>query len=207
MIVRVHRIPPVRSFKMGFCMSPLLFSPLKIGAVTVPNRIAVAPMCQYSASDGTVNEWHLQHWMNMAMSGSGLVMIEATGVERTGRITHGCVGLYNDLNEREMFRTLHSAKAVALPGTVFGIQLGHAGRKASSRRPWEDGSACREGDDPWQTESSAAIPFNDGWPIPEVLDDKGIARIIQAFADATVRAVRVGITVIAGGAGQGRATG
>ena len=196
MIVRVHRIPPVRSFKMGFCMSPLLFSPLKIGAVTVPNRIAVAPMCQYSASDGTVNEWHLQHWMNMAMSGSGLVMIEATGVERTGRITHGCVGLYNDLNEREMFRTLHSAKAVALPGTVFGIQLGHACRKASSRRPWEDGSACREGDDPWQTESSAAIPFNDGWPIPEVLDDKGIARIIQAFADATVRAVRVGITVI-----------
>ena len=72
---------------MGFCMSPLLFSSLKIGAVTVPNRIAVAPMCQYSASDGTVNEWHLQHWMNMAMSGSGLVMIEATGVERSGRIT------------------------------------------------------------------------------------------------------------------------
>ena len=107
-------------------MSPLLFSPLKIGAVTVPNRIAVAPMCQYSASDGTVNEWHLQHWMTMGMSGSGLVMIEATGVERIGRITHGCVGLYNDLNEREMSRTLNSAKAVALPGTVFGIQLGHA---------------------------------------------------------------------------------
>ena len=162
-------------------MSPLLFSPLKIGAVTVPNRIAVAPMCQYSASDGTVNEWHLQHWMTMGMSGSGLVMIEATGVERIGRITHGCVGLYNDLNEREMSRTLNSAKAVALPGTVFGIQLGHAGRKASSRS---------------QTVSAGPIPFNDGWPTPEVLDDKGIARIIQAFADATVRAVRAGNSVI-----------
>ena len=117
-------------------MSVKLFSSLQIGSVTVPNRIAIAPMCQYSAADGTVNEWHLQHWMNMAMSGSGLVMVEATGVERIGRITHGCIGLYNDLNEREMKRVLDSAKAVALPGTKFGVQLGHAGRKASSMVPW-----------------------------------------------------------------------
>ena len=90
---------------------PLLFSPLKIGPVTVPNRIAVAPMCQYTADDGSMTDWHLQHVMNLAMSGAGLVMVEATGVERRGRITHGCVGLYSDANERAMARVLAAARA------------------------------------------------------------------------------------------------
>ena len=90
-----------------------LFTPLTIGPVTAPNRIAVAPMCQYSADDGSMTDWHLQHVMNLAMSGAGLVMVEATGVERKGRITHGCVGLYSDANERAMARVLAAARAVA----------------------------------------------------------------------------------------------
>ncbi|KAF0127853.1 MAG: NADH:flavin oxidoreductase/NADH oxidase, partial [Xanthobacteraceae bacterium] len=116
-----------------------LFSPFAIGPVNLPNRIVVAPMCQYSADDGCMNDWHLQHLMSLAMSGAGLVVVEATAVERPGRITHGCVGLYNDANERELKRVLDAARAVALPGTKFGIQIGHAGRKASSERPWEGG--------------------------------------------------------------------
>ncbi len=177
-------------------MTAKLFSPLSIGSVTVPNRVAVAPMCQYSAADGVVNEWHLQHWMSLAMSGCGLIMVEATGVERIGRITHGCIGLYNDLTEREMKRVLDSAKAVALPGTKFGVQLGHAGRKASSMLPWLGGMACSKEDDAWQTVSSSPIPFTQGWPTPDVLDDKGIERIIKAFAQAAERAVRVGFEVL-----------
>jgi 2,4-dienoyl-CoA reductase-like NADH-dependent reductase (Old Yellow Enzyme family) len=177
-------------------MRPLLFTPLVIGPVEVPNRIAIAPMCQYSAHDGCATDWHMQHWMNLAMSGAGLVMIEATGVERRGRITHGCIGLYNDDNERAMKRALDAARAVALPGTKFGIQLAHAGRKASSRRPWENGQALGPLDDPWPTQSASALPFNDGWHVPEELDQKGIDRIIAAFAEATTRACRLGFDVI-----------
>ena len=89
-------------------------------------------MCQYSADDGSATDWHLQHWMTLAMSGAGMVTIEATAVERRGRITHGCLGLYSDDNEAAARRTLDAARRVAPPGTLFGIQLAHAGRKASS---------------------------------------------------------------------------
>ncbi|MGL4445935.1 MAG: oxidoreductase, partial [Alsobacter sp.] len=94
--------------------TPLLFQPLHLGALALPNRIAVAPMCQYAADDGSATDWHLQHWMNLAMSGAGLVVVEATGVERRGRITHGCLGLYTDANERAMARALAAARSVAL---------------------------------------------------------------------------------------------
>ncbi len=177
-------------------MRPLLFSPLSIGPVEVPNRIAVAPMCQYSAHDGCAEDWHLQHWMNLAMSGCGLITIEATGVERRARITHGCIGLYDDATERAMKRGLDAARAVALPGTKFAIQLAHAGRKASSKRPWEGGTALGQDEDPWPTVSASAIPFNDGWHTPEALDEAGIARIIDAFAASAKRAERLGIEVI-----------
>jgi 2,4-dienoyl-CoA reductase-like NADH-dependent reductase (Old Yellow Enzyme family) len=177
-------------------MRPLLFSPLTIGPVELPNRIAIAPMCQYSAHDGCAEDWHLQHWMNLAMSGAGLVTIEATAVERRGRITHGCVGLFDDGTERTMKRGLDAARAVALPGTKFAVQLAHAGRKASSRRPWENGQALGPTEDPWHTVSASAVPFSDGWHTPEALDEAGIERIIKAFADSAVRAERLGIEVI-----------
>ena len=175
---------------------PLLFSPLKIGPVTVPNRIAVAPMCQYTADDGSMTDWHLQHVMNLAMSGAGLVMVEATGVERRGRITHGCVGLYSDANERAMARVLAAARAVALPETKFGIQLAHAGRKASAQVPWDGGGALTADADPWQTVSSTDQPFGPGWHAPEALDAAGIERSIEAFVQAAKRSVRLGYEAI-----------
>ena len=176
--------------------TPKLFTPLQIGPVTASNRIAVAPMCQYSADDGSMTDWHLQHLMNLAMSGAGLVMIEATGVERRGRITHGCVGLYSDANERAMARVLAAARAVQLPGTLFGVQLQHAGRKASSQRPWEGGAALKADQDPWQTVSASEKAFGPQWHTPEALDETGIARTIDAFVQAAKRAVRLGIEVI-----------
>jgi 2,4-dienoyl-CoA reductase-like NADH-dependent reductase (Old Yellow Enzyme family) len=176
--------------------TPKLFTPLQIGPVTAPNRIAVAPMCQYSADDGSMSDWHLQHLMNLAMSGASLVMIEATGVERRGRISHGCVGLYSDANERAMARVLAAARAVQLPGTLFGIQLQHAGRKASAQRPWEGGGALKPDQDPWQTVSASANAFGPNWHTPEALDEAGIAHTIAAFVQAAKRAARLGIEVI-----------
>src|SRR5664279_691483 len=124
-----HPMPPYPSMT-----TPSLFAPLALGPVQVPNRIAISPMCQYSADDGSANDWHLQHLMTLAMSGAGLVMVEATAVERRGRITHGCLGLYSDANEHALARVLAAARRVALPGTRFGIQIAHAGRKGSAQR-------------------------------------------------------------------------
>jgi 2,4-dienoyl-CoA reductase-like NADH-dependent reductase (Old Yellow Enzyme family) len=122
--------------------------------------------------------------------------VEATAVERIGRITHGDTGLYSDDNERAMARVLVAARAVALPGTRFGIQLAHAGRKASARRPWEGGTALGLDEDPWQTVAASAIPVDEGWHTPAELDEAGIERVRRAFVDAARRAVRLGFEVI-----------
>jgi len=172
-----------------------LFSPLAIGPITLPNRIAVAPMCQYSAADGGAGDWHLQHLPSLAISGAGLVMVEATGVERRGRITHGCLGLYSDDCEAALARTLAAARRVAGPAK-FGIQLAHAGRKASSQVPWEGGQALRGDQDPWPTVSASAIAFDAGWHVPHALDEDGMDRVTDAFVHAARRAVRLGFEVI-----------
>src|SRR5580765_205533 len=109
-------------------MSSHLFSPITIGGITLPNRIVVSPMCQYSAADGSATDWHLQHLMQLAISRAGMIVVEATGVERAGRISHGCLGLYSDANEAALARVLDAARRVAAPGTAFAIQLAHAGR-------------------------------------------------------------------------------
>jgi 2,4-dienoyl-CoA reductase-like NADH-dependent reductase (Old Yellow Enzyme family) len=153
-------------------------------------------MCQYSANDGCMNDWHLQHLMTMAMSGAGLVVVEATAVERLGRITHGCTGLYSDDNERAMARVLAAARRVAPPSTKFGIQIGHSGRKGSAQRPWEGGRALIAGDDPWTTVAPSPLPFDDGWPFPGELDETAIERIREAFVAAARRAVRIGFDVM-----------
>ena len=126
-----------------------LFTPIKLGSVEFTNRIVVSPMCQYSADDGTATDWHLAHLGMLANSGAGLVIVEATHVERRGRITHGCLGLYSDDNEAALARVIaHCRRA----GTAkLGIQIAHAGRKASSQRPWEGGGALPPDQDPWQT--------------------------------------------------------
>jgi 2,4-dienoyl-CoA reductase-like NADH-dependent reductase (Old Yellow Enzyme family) len=174
-------------------MSATLFTPISLGPLELPNRIVVAPMCQYSADDGCANPvWHRQHWAQFAMSGAGLVVVEATGVERIGRITHGCTGLYSDACEAAMARELLAVKQLALPGTRFGIQLAHAGRKASAQRPWEGGKPLGPNEDPWTTVAPSAIPFDAGWHTPSALDAAGLARVRDAFAAAARRAVAIG---------------
>jgi 2,4-dienoyl-CoA reductase-like NADH-dependent reductase (Old Yellow Enzyme family) len=173
-----------------------LFSPLDLGPVRVENRIVVAPMCQYSANDGCASDWHLQHLMQLALSGAGLVVMEATGVERKGRITHGCLGLYSDANERALARVLAAARAVAPATTKFGIQIAHAGRKASAQLPWQGGQTLRSDEDPWRTVAPSPIPTAEGWPEPIALDEAAIEHTVLAFAATAKRAVRLGFDVI-----------
>ena len=172
-----------------------LFDPIALNDIHVPNRIVVAPMCQYSAADGCATDWHLQHLSQLAYSGAGLVMVEATAVERRGRITHGDLGLYSDDNEAALGRVVRAARRLAGP-TKFGIQIGHAGRKASTRLPWEGGAPLAPHEDAWQTVSASASPFGDDWHIPRALEAGEIESVIQAFVQAAQRAVRIGFDVI-----------
>ncbi|MGE5300620.1 MAG: oxidoreductase, partial [Acidobacteriota bacterium] len=174
-----------------------LFTPFSLGPVELPNRIVVSPMCQYSSNDGVPGDWHLHHLMQFGYCGAGLVMVEATGVERRGRITHGCLGLYSDDCEAALSRIINSARSVSGGAARFGIQLAHAGRKASANVPWVNaGSPLGEGEDPWKTVAPSAVPFGDGWHIPQALDEKGIERITAAFIDAARRAARIGFDVV-----------
>jgi 2,4-dienoyl-CoA reductase-like NADH-dependent reductase (Old Yellow Enzyme family) len=177
-------------------MTARLFSPIEIDGLSFRNRIAVAPMCQYSADDGSATDWHIGHWMSLAMSGAGMVTIEATAVERRGRITHACLGLYSDSNEAAAQRTLAAARRVAPAGTHFGIQLAHAGRKASNRLPWQGGGPLKEDEDPWQTVGPSAIPFDTGWNVPEPLSEAEIAKLVEHFAAAGKRAERAGFDFV-----------
>jgi len=177
-------------------MTDHLFAPITIGGLAFRNRIAVAPMCQYSAADGSATDWHLQQWMTYALSGAGMVTVEMTDVERRGRISHGCLGLYSDDNEAAARRTLDAARRVAQPGTRFGVQLAHAGRKASCRRPWDGGGPLAAGEDPWPVVSASAVPYDDGWQVPEALDEAGIEAIVGSFAAAARRAERAGFDFV-----------
>ena len=176
-------------------MTSRLFEPIAIGEVELPNRLVVAPMCQYSASDGSATDWHLQHLSQLAYSGAGLVVVEATAVERRGRITHACLGLYSDDNEAALDRVLHAARRLGGP-TRFGIQLAHAGRKASTHRPWQGGAPLGPAEDPWQTVSSSATPFAEGWHLPHALTSAEIDGAVGSFVQAAHRAVRLGFDVI-----------
>jgi 2,4-dienoyl-CoA reductase-like NADH-dependent reductase (Old Yellow Enzyme family) len=175
-------------------MPSTLFTPIKLGEVELDNRIVVAPMCQYSAADGCATDWHIAHLGMLANSGAGLVIVEATGVERHGRITHGCTGLYSDDTEAAMKRVIDFCRRA---GTAkFGIQLAHAGRKASSQRPWEGGGALKPGQDPWETIAPSALPFGPGWHTPRAMVADDFARVRHAFVTAAERAVRIGFDTI-----------
>ena len=118
-------------------MTSPLFEPIELGGLTLPNRIVIAPMCQYSAEDGNATDWHMMHVGQLALSGAGLLILEATAVEPKGRITPGDLGLYSDANEQALGRVLTAARKYS--SMPIGVQLGHAGRKSSSQRPWEGG--------------------------------------------------------------------
>ena len=172
-----------------------LFSPIALGALELPNRLVVAPMCQYSATDGSATDWHLQHWSQLGYSGAGLVVVEATAVERRGRITHGCLGLYSDENEASVARGLAAARRFA-GATKFGIQLAHAGRKASTLAPWQGGKPLGASEDPWQTISASPIPFGPDWHVPRELREAELEELTAHFVAAAKRAIRIGFDMI-----------
>lgn len=168
-----------------------LFQPFKLKDVTLRNRIAIPPMCQYMAVDGLVNDWHLSHYSSMARGGAGLVIVEATAVAPEGRITPGCTGIWNNALAQAFVPVVQAIKAA---GSVPGIQIAHAGRKASANRPWEGDDHMDEGDARgWQTIAPSAIAYGKGLPKqPRAMTLEDIARVRQNFVDAAVRARDVG---------------
>ncbi|MDO8067588.1 NADH:flavin oxidoreductase/NADH oxidase [Janthinobacterium sp. SUN206] len=168
-----------------------LFQPYTLKGITLRNRIAVPPMCQYMAVDGQANDWHLSHYAGMARGGAGLVIVEATAVAPEGRITPGCTGIWNDDLAQAFVPVV---KAIKAAGSVPGIQIAHAGRKASANRPWEGDDHIAEGDARgWQTIAPSAIAFGGGLPkVPRAMDLDDIARVRQNFVDAAIRAREVG---------------
>ena len=175
-------------------MASALFSPFRLADLALDNRIVVSPMCQYSADDGVANDWHVSHLGMLANSGAGLVIIEATHVERPGRITHGCLGLYSDHSEAALLHVIDHCKRI---GTAkLGIQLAHAGRKASAQRPWEGGAPLAASADPWETIAPSEIPFGPGWHTPRAATEDDLARVREAFVSAAKRSVRIGFDAI-----------
>lgn len=168
-----------------------LFTPFSLKSITLRNRIAVPPMCQYSAVDGVTTDWHRAHYASIARGGAGLVIVEATAVSPEGRITPGCTGLWNDEQVAGMAAIASDIKAA---GAVAGIQIGHAGRKASSNRPWEDGAHIpNDAPGGWQTIAPSALAFGGDLPkVPVAMTIEDIARVRQGFVDAARRALDAG---------------
>ncbi len=171
-----------------------LFTPIRLGELELANRIVIAPMCQYSADAGCATDWHLMHLGQLAISGAGLLILEATAVEPVGRITPQDLGLWSDANEDALRRVLAEVRRHA--PTPIGIQLSHAGRKASSSAPWMGGALLAPDHGGWECVAPSAVPHADNEPPPHALDADGLQRIRQAFVDAAVRAVRLGLDLI-----------
>ncbi|HWK73782.1 MAG TPA: NADH:flavin oxidoreductase/NADH oxidase [Povalibacter sp.] len=176
-------------------MRPRLFTPLELGPVTLANRIVIAPMCQYSANDGCLTDWHLIHLGHLALSGAGLLTIEATAVKPEGRITYADAGLYSDACEAAMRRVVDAIRRWS--DIPIAVQLAHAGRKASTEVPWKGGAQLPPDHvNGWHTEAPSAIAFRNGDVAPAVLDRDGLAGVCAAFVDAARRAVRIGLDAI-----------
>src|ERR1700689_4304364 len=170
-------------------MTSALFSPFRLADLNLANRIVVSPMCQYSADDGVANDWHMTHLGMLANSGAGLLVVESTHVERSGRITHGCLGLYSDACEAALERVVAHCRRIG--SAKLGIQLAHAGRKASSQRPWEGAKALPPDQAPWPTIPPSALPFGPGWHTPSAMTEDDMAHVRTAFTQSARRAVRI----------------
>jgi 2,4-dienoyl-CoA reductase-like NADH-dependent reductase (Old Yellow Enzyme family) len=171
-----------------------LFAPLTIRQVTLANRIAVSPMCEYSSEDGFATDWHLVHLGSRAVGGAGLVMAEATAVETDGRITHGDLGIWKS---EHIVRLERITSFIRSQGSVPAIQLAHAGRKASTHVPWDGGAPIAPGQpNGWQAVAPSAVPFLEGAPAPRELTTADIRHLVEAFAGATRRALAAGFEVI-----------
>jgi 2,4-dienoyl-CoA reductase-like NADH-dependent reductase (Old Yellow Enzyme family) len=172
-----------------------LFTPLRVGGLELANRIVVAPMCQYSAIDGGMTDWHVIHLGHLALSGAALLTIEASAVQPEGRITYGDVGLYSDATEAAMARVLQSVRRWS--DIPIAIQLAHAGRKASTEKPWLGGAQIPPGQlNGWETLAPSSLPFTANQSAPAKLNLETIAKIRAAFADSARRAERLGLDAI-----------
>lgn len=175
-------------------MSPLLFQPLDIGQLRLENRVMVAPMCQYSARDGEASDWHMIHLGHLALSGAGLMFLEATAVSPQGRISPEDLGLWSDATERALERVLGAIRRYS--PIALGVQLAHAGRKTSSRAPWEGGRQIPVAQGGWRGAAPSALAYKPEEEPPEALDRAGMDRVIGAFVGAARRAVRLGFDAI-----------
>ncbi len=172
-----------------------LFSSYRVGSLALRNRIVIAPMCQYSADEGRATDWHVIHLGHLALSGAALLVIEATAVLAEGRISPDDLGLWSDETEEALALTLEKIRRYS--DMPIGIQLAHAGRKASTRVPWEGGAQIPPGERRgWQTVAPSPIPFKEGENPPSALDREGLAAILKAFADAAKRAARIGLDAV-----------
>ncbi len=170
-------------------MTSPLFQPLTLRGLELANRIVVAPMCQYSADEGRATDWHMIHVGQLALSGAALAFIEATASEPRGRITQECLGLWSDETEAALKRVVDACHALGV--TPLGIQIGHAGRKASAMAPQKGGGPI-QGDGAWETIAPSAIPFDDGWHTPRAMNRQDMDDVIQGFVACTERSARAG---------------
>jgi 2,4-dienoyl-CoA reductase-like NADH-dependent reductase (Old Yellow Enzyme family) len=169
-----------------------LFTPISIGSLELPNRIIIAPMCQYSASEGTPGDWHLMHLGHLALSGAGMMIVEATAVSPEGRITPWDLGLYSDANEQGISRVLESLRKHS--PIRIGMQLAHAGRKASSQAPWRGGAQIRPDEmGGWTAVAPSAVPHSSAELSPHALDATGMSKVLDDFGNAARRAARLGL--------------
>ena len=168
-----------------------LFSPIKLRGLELPNRIMVAPMCQYSSVNGEANDWHFTHINTLALSGAAIFCIEATGVEAIGRITPGCLGLYNDATEAALKPIVASVRKHSKTAVI--MQLAHAGRKASSHTPWDGGQLIPVSEGGWRAEGPSAVPHKESEAPPLALDATGLKRVRDAFVATAKRAERLGL--------------
>ena len=169
-----------------------LFSPLTLRGLTLPNRIAVSPMCQYQAEDGLVNEWHSVHYGGLAQGGAGLILTEAAAVAPEARISPNDLGLWNDAQAEAL---IPLTRFMAAQGAVPGVQLAHAGRKASNPAPWKGSGSVPLAAGGWVPVAPSALPFDAGWTVPTALDEAGISGVVAAFVAAARRALAAGFQV------------
>ncbi|MGY4423540.1 2,4-dienoyl-CoA reductase-like NADH-dependent reductase (Old Yellow Enzyme family) [Bradyrhizobium sp. JR6.1] len=197
----IARTNPQITSKAGHRMTelPLLFTPLQLRDLELKNRIMVSPMATYSAQDGRATDWHTAHIGKLAAGGAGLVFVEQSSVNVQGRITHGCLGIWDDTHIADhaaLAALIHSFNAKA------AIQIAHGGRKGSAQRPWEGGNPLGEadikarGEGPWQIAASSGIPFDDGWPAPQMMTSEQIDTLVDDYRQAFRRARAAGYDVI-----------
>jgi 2,4-dienoyl-CoA reductase-like NADH-dependent reductase (Old Yellow Enzyme family) len=170
-----------------------LFSPLSLRSLEIKNRLVISPMCQYSSVDGFANDWHLVHLGARAVGGAGLVFTEATSVTEAGRITHSDLGIWKEEHLEMLGRIARFIKA---QGSIAGMQLAHAGRKASHHVPWNGGKALTASEDAWETQAPSALPFLDGDLAPKAMSQEDIREVTRAFQTAAIRALKAGFQIL-----------